>query len=115
MRQEREVLRGAEILAVLHRELEHMSSDPELPWQKGSFLTAKDPMDEISRHNRELKKVRSFIRGRVSKNEFEYLFLDSFEKMYRLAESVSGENEKFGMFCSLSGKHCEGLSCAWGL
>ena len=88
VRQEREVLRGAEILAVLHRELEHMLSAPELPWQKGSFLAAKDPMDEISRHNRELKKVRSFIRGRVSKNEFEYLFLDSFEKMYRLAESV---------------------------
>ena len=32
--------------------------------------------------------MRSFIRSRVSKNEFEYLFLDSFEKMYQLAENV---------------------------
>ena len=48
----------------------------------------RDPVEEIRRHNRELKKVRAFVRGRVAKNEFEYLFLDSFEKMYCLAEAV---------------------------
>ena len=79
LRQEREVLRAVETLAVLHNELERIM--PET-------VRERDPVEEIRRHNRELKKVRSFIRGRVTKNEFEYLFLENFEKMYQLAEQV---------------------------
>lgn len=44
--------------------------------------------DEYLRHNRELKKVRSFIRSKVGKGEFETAFLDCFEPMYEWAESV---------------------------
>lgn len=95
VRQEKEVLRGAERLAVLHREMGKIS--------RGSgqvlsslFIPGRDPVEEIRRHNRELKKVRSFIRGRVTKNEFEYLFLDSFEKMYQIAEYVLERMEKSG-------------------
>lgn len=99
LRQEREVLRAAGTLAVLHRELEQMT--PQMICRQEPVIAAeteqvrpagipsgRDPVDEILRHNRELKKVRSFIRGRVTKNEFEYLFLENFEKMYQLAERV---------------------------
>ena len=85
VRQEREVFRAAETLAILHRELEQIT--PETVNVRG-VPAGRDPVDEICRHNRELKKVRSFIRGRVAKNEFEYLFLDNFEQMYQLAERV---------------------------
>ena len=88
VRQEREVIRGSERLAALHRELEQPAVDPAWTGQQGRLLNGRDPLEEMLRHNRELKKVRSFIRSRVSKNEFEYLFLDSFEKMYQLAENV---------------------------
>ena len=40
------------------------------------------------RHNRELKKVRSFIRGKVDKGKFENDFLQNFDLMYDLAESA---------------------------
>ena len=42
------------------------------------------------------RKCRSFIRGRVTKNEFEYLFLDSFDKMYQLAENVLSRMQDSG-------------------
>ena len=87
LRQEREVLRAVETLAVLHNELERIM--PET-------VRERDPVEEIRRHNRELKKVRSFIRSRVTKNEFEYLFLENFEKMYQLAEQVLVRLESSG-------------------
>ena len=87
LRQEREVLRAVETLAVLHNELERIM--PET-------VRERDPVEEIRRHNRELKKVRSFIRSRVTKNEFEYLFLENFEKMYQLAEQVLARMESSG-------------------
>lgn len=40
-------------------------------------------------HNRELKKVRNYIRNKVNKGEFEYLFLKYFENMYQLAAKVT--------------------------
>ena len=80
-----EVFRAAETLAILHRELEQIT--PETVNVRG-VPAGRDPVDEICRHNRELKKVRSFIRGTGGENEFEYLFLDNFEQMYQLAERV---------------------------
>ena len=110
IRQEKEVLRAAETLAVLHNELERVTTEElrsaglfELPVKDRiqnlpalNFPAGKDPVDEIRRHNRELKKVRSFIRSRVTKNEFEYLFLENFEKMYQLAEQILARMESSG-------------------
>lgn len=45
--------------------------------------------EEFLCHNRELKKVRNFIRNKVNKGEFEYLFLKYFDKMYHLASCVT--------------------------
>lgn len=54
----------------------------------------RSPVEELLRHNREMKKVRSFIRKQVAKNEFEYLYLEYFEKMYRLACDALNEMER---------------------
>ena len=43
--------------------------------------------EEYERHNRELKKVRSFMRKQSPKSEFEMEFLKSFEEMYLWAET----------------------------
>ena len=49
--------------------------------------------EEYIRHNRELKKVRSFIRGVSPKGEFEFAFLKYFEQMYQWAEAAVLEVE----------------------
>ena len=44
--------------------------------------------DEYMRHNRELKKVRKFMRGVSPKGEFEFAFLKYFDGMYRWADTA---------------------------
>ncbi|MCC2254199.1 CotS family spore coat protein [Ruminococcus sp. CLA-AA-H200] len=106
IRQEGELARAAKELALLHLELADSAewsggaktgigaNDSTVPG--GVLPVGRNPLDEIRRHNRELKKVRSFVRGRVAKNEFEYLFLDSFGKMFRIAEAVAARMENSG-------------------
>ena len=45
-------------------------------------------------HNRELKKVRQFVRKAVPKGEFEFAFLQQFELMYQWAEAAVCELEQ---------------------
>ena len=96
IRQEGELLRAAAQLGRLHRELDAVSAGQDSAPLPAPFPGKRSPLEEIVRHNRELKKVRSFIRGRVAKNEFEYLYLESFEKMYGMAERVRQKMEGSG-------------------
>ena len=96
IRQEGELLRAAGQLARLHRELDAVSAEWTPAGPAGLLPGVRGPLEEIGRHNRELKKVRSFIRGRVAKNKFEYLYLESFEKMYDMAEKVLERMERSG-------------------
>ncbi|MCB5442518.1 MarR family transcriptional regulator [[Ruminococcus] lactaris] len=57
---------------------------------------ARSPLDEMLRHNREMKKVCSFIRKRVVKNEFEALYLKHFEAMYEKACAITAAMEQSG-------------------
>jgi len=47
--------------------------------------------DEYMRHNRELKKVRKFMRKVSPKGEFEFAFLGCFDKMYPWADAALAE------------------------
>lgn len=96
IRQEGELLRAAGQLGRLHRELDAVSAEWTPVRQTEWFSCARSPLEGIARHNRELKKVRSFIRGRAVKNEFESLYLESFEKMYGMAEKVLKRMEGSG-------------------
>ena len=84
VRRENDLTTAAESLARLHLKLNESSAGEIVP----DPPVHRDPLEELLRHNREMKKVRTFIRARVAKNEFEYLYLESFEKMYALADRV---------------------------
>ena len=49
-------------------------------------LPGNDTREEFARHNRELRKVRTFIRNRTAKGEFERVVLQSFDSMYEWAK-----------------------------
>ena len=70
-----DVCQAVKTLANLHCILEHADLDgieyiPELP----------DSMEELQKHNRELKRIRTFIRGKTRKTDFEYEVLAHFEE-----------------------------------
>lgn len=77
VRREYELLEACRFLAKLHCVMHLFEETP---------FVEDDLVDEYQRHNKELKKVRSFIRGRVQKGKFETAFLGCFEEMYALAE-----------------------------
>ena len=96
LKKESELVRAARNLAVLHMKMNLAAQDQEYGEIYTGIPVRRNPLEEIKSHNRELKKVRSFVRNRVAKNEFEYLFLHSFEKMYRMAETVADHLENSG-------------------
>ena len=85
-----DLTRASANLAELHIKLNEDGRRDDFPGTADFPAAGRSPQDEVKRRNRELKKIRAFIRGRTSKNEFEYLFLSSFEKMYAMAEKVAG-------------------------
>jgi len=52
------------------------------------ITTGEDLREEYFRHNREMKKVRSFIRERAPKSDFELAYLKHFDAMYSSAEDA---------------------------
>lgn len=89
VRQEQDVVRAAAKLAVLHKDMEKLA----VKIRPGADVQGKNPVEEVRRYNRELKKIRSFIRSRPVKNDFEILFLENFEKMYRTADDILARME----------------------
>lgn len=72
-----EVLAAAGNLAKLHKVMYL-----EIPkMAEGEMLK-----EEYERHNRELRKVRQYIRKMTTKGKFEMAFLEAYEEMERLAE-----------------------------
>lgn len=86
IRRSKEVMDGAKNLARLHS-LMNIEINEYIP--QGTHLK-----EEYLRHNRELKKVRKFIRGQTCKGEFELLFLKYFDELYWWAETALYELEK---------------------
>ena len=82
----REIFESARNLAKLHivmrRELEY------------GVAEGIKTDEKYRKHNRELKKVRQFIRKTVPKGEFEFAFLQQFELMYQWAEAAVCELEQ---------------------
>lgn len=80
IRKESEMKEAAKILAKIHLILR--GKEGVIRWE------CEGLEKEYERHNRELRKVRAFVRGRSVKGEFERLFLQSFEQMYEQAETA---------------------------
>lgn len=92
---EKEVVEAARTLAKLHNHLDLVSGQinkmqEDLLYDKRWDYFIKEPLtDEWERHNQELKKVRRYVRTRVNKGEFEYVYLQLFDEIYNLAEMIT--------------------------
>lgn len=72
-----EIMEAVRNMALLHRAMEESACDKSYN---------REPLDEeYFRHNRELRKVRTFIRNKTMKGKFEMAFLKDFEEMYEWA------------------------------
>ncbi|XCP86076.1 phosphotransferase [Roseburia hominis] len=91
IRREAELLEGVRLLANLHRIL-------RFPGRSDAEAEKRESLkEEYERHNRELRKVRSFVRKRSVKGEFETVFLQGFEKMYLPASLAAKRLEGEGI------------------
>lgn len=76
-KRELDILDGVQNLALLHRIMKQPTKE------NGN---REDLQEEFLRHNREMKKVRTFIRGKTVKGNFEIVFLKHFDAMYEWAQ-----------------------------
>ena len=83
-----ELLEATASLAKLHLLMQHQL---ELPAGTGTDLK-----EEYARHNRELRKVRKYMRKLSPKGEFEIAFLKCFDQMYQWASASLQELEQSG-------------------
>ena len=82
---EKDVLDATANLAKIHLALRGFENDES----EGLCVTSAEELrQEYFRHNREMKKVRTFMRDRVDKGEFELTFLKHFDSMYATADSA---------------------------
>lgn len=88
-----EVLSAVRQIAVLHKLLRNVEMREE--WNLRSMI-APPLYEPMLKHNRELKKARTFIRGKRRKNEFELCVIGSFQKFYSQAlEAAAGMEELY--------------------
>lgn len=92
VKKETDIIAATENLAHLHAKM-----SGEQVWGNLTEKTVpegEDLCDTYRRHNRELKKVRMFIRAKVGKGEFELTYLKHFEEMYDWAAYAADMIEK---------------------
>ncbi len=94
VKREYELLQASRNLAELHSKMKWRMLEETEDALDMCPPTGRHLQEEFRRHNRELKKVRTFMRNKVSKGAFEFLALEYFEKMYMLAEQVSKRLEE---------------------
>lgn len=99
VRKEAEVLQGVRNLARLHQVMFWRADDFIVGREQGQAEEWNETMllepacghnlnEEYLRHNRELRKVREYIRRKSRKEEFELLYLKHFSEMSQLADLV---------------------------
>lgn len=81
VKKESEILESARNLARLH----NIMKMPDEEWKE---FRGNDLNQEYLRHNREMKKVRTFIRNKTNKGAFENVVLQNFDKMYEWANNT---------------------------
>lgn len=86
VRNRHDVIQAVKTLAELHNITSHaeLGNTEYIPVLSSS-------LDEIKKHNTELKRIRSYIRGKTRKTEFEYDVLAHFNEFYELAQKAEQE------------------------
>ncbi len=75
-------------IGMLHQMLRRVEFQEE--WSMGS-IQARPLYEEMGRHNREMKRARSFIRGKRGKSEFELCVIDSYSGFFEQAKEAAEE------------------------
>lgn len=106
-----ELCQAMEFLARFHREARGLWT--EFPKEPVPRLYGVSVQSEYEKHNRELKKVRQFIRSRQKKGDFELLFLKHapyFLDMGQRAAGLLEDSAYFSLFEKACGKRhiCHG-------
>lgn len=83
---EKDVIDAVKNLTKVHRALKEFQIEEGENVPK--ITAAEDLRQEYFRHNREMKKVRAFMRNKVDKGEFEIAFLKNFDAMYSCADAA---------------------------
>lgn len=99
----REILEAVENLARLHCLM-------VFPEEEKTYC-GRPLKQELEGRTRELKKIRSFIRGREPKHPFEQMFLDSFPAFYSQAREAAALAEELGGEAELARQIETGCVC----
>lgn len=108
---------GAESEEVLQSETEDgekeetgQKDSPEIQYERlRKNFSAQEPLAELRGQNAELKKIRTFIRKKNSKGDFERLFLNCFEQYFTQAQEAQKKLEGTGIAAQRqSGSVCHG-------
>ena len=92
-RSESEILKAVSLLAGLHKVMRNVFPVTEEDLQR---LGGTDILEEMKRHNRELRKIYSFIRKKNRKNVFEAAYLSCFADVIREAQETERIMETSG-------------------
>ncbi|MGI6069151.1 MAG: CotS family spore coat protein [Blautia sp.] len=103
-RSREDILRSVGALANVHKEM-HLSPVAD--------YAAQSLEDELDRHNRELRKIRKFVRQKRKKNEFEAVFLSSVDWFLERGEQALSmlKDSGYGKLrreCLEEGRICHG-------
>ena len=86
LKDRQEILSAVRQIAVLHQSLRQVENREE--WNLKSMISP--PLYEaMEKHNRELRKARTFIRGKRKKNEFELTVIATYDRFYEQAIEAS--------------------------
>lgn len=83
-RNREDVLRAVKTLARLHLAMQGM----ELSEEEGKFCRQQVMPELFAKRNKELRRVRTYIRAKKQKNSFEQNFLSQFDMQYAMAQQA---------------------------
>lgn len=92
-RSESEILKAASVLACLHKDMRNFC---QLTEDDVIRLSGPDAIEEMHRHNRELRKIYTFIRKKNRKNPFETAYLTCCMDISRQAEKIEERLKESG-------------------
>lgn len=90
----KEILSAVRQIAVLHKAFRKVEAREE--WNLKSMFSPL-PYEDMEKHNRELRKIRAYVRGKRKKSDFELCVIKSFDRFY---EQASEAEEKMRGVCS---------------
>lgn len=109
-RSESEILKAASLLAGMHKDLRGFCQVTE---EDRLRLAGADAVEELKRHNRELRKIYGFIRRKNRKNEFESAYLACYPEVIEEAQQTErrlreSSYERLRERALLEGHFCHG-------